>query len=113
MVRVCVQRSGGIGGVAQNLGALTWTFSMQYDPELTRLKGRDGGLILTLLSYQPRVICDQGRQLQADSKNLDKLYELVPTFEDKIVFGRARDTGVVHVRVRLPKKFDGSSPLPK
>ena len=113
MVKVCVHRSGGIGGMTKNLGRWKWTFLMQYDPELTRLQGRDGGLTLTLLSYQPRVICDMGQQARADPRNLDRLYELVPILEDQIVFGRARDTGHTPIRVRLPKEFEGNFPIPE
>ena len=113
MVKVCVHRSGGIGGMTRNLGWSNWTFLMQYDPELTRLKGRDGELTLTLLSYQPNVICDIDQQLRVDPRNLDRLYELVPVLEDQIVFGRARETGVIPIRVRLPKAFESNCPMPK
>ena len=86
---------------------------LDNDRGFTRPKGRDGGLTLTLLFYQPRVICDVSQQLPIDPRNLDRLYELVPTLEDEIVFGRARDTGTVQVAVRLPKRFEGITPFPE
>ena len=86
---------------------------MQCPPELTRLKGRDGGLTLRLHSYQPRVLCDTSQEGRTDARNLDTLYELVPTSEDKIVFGRSRDAEIVHVEVWLPKKLGGNFLFPK